>query len=275
MIILVLVLLGLCFGSFTNALVWRLHEQSRPKSRRPKHINLSILRGRSACPNCQHQLAATDLVPVLSWLALRGKCRYCHKPISTQYPLVELLMVLLFVLSYLLWPYGWAVLGVARFVAWLVILVLFVALAIYDLRWMLLPNKLVWPLVGLTALQVVVLTIHQADIAVLVGYLWGVVFLAGLFGAMYWLSRGAWIGFGDVKMAVGLGLLVGGPLSAILLLFISSVVGLLFSVPLMARGKDSLKLKIPYGPFLIIATIIVYLVGASLTSWYKRQFLLL
>ncbi len=105
----VVAVLGVIFGSFVNALVWRLHEReelraqltelSSRKRFSVKRLNalssrlqaLSVWRGRSMCPHCDHELAAKDLVPVLSWLSLRGRCRYCGKPISRQYPAVELL----------------------------------------------------------------------------------------------------------------------------------------------------------------------------------------
>src|SRR5665213_2769212 len=96
MIIALLALLGLVFGSFVNALVWRLHEQEvllekRKKPSKKQLEKLSILNGRSMCPHCKHELAIKDLVPLFSWIALKGKCRYCGKPISWQYPVVELL----------------------------------------------------------------------------------------------------------------------------------------------------------------------------------------
>jgi len=104
MIVVVLVVLGLCLGSFVNALVWRIHEQDRltGKKKKPhkKQLDrLSILHGRSMCPDCHHELKPKDLVPLFSWLSLHGKCRYCHKPISWQYPVVELLTAGLFVFS--------------------------------------------------------------------------------------------------------------------------------------------------------------------------------
>src|SRR5438105_4077844 len=91
--------LGLAFGSFINALVWRIHEKK------------DWVRQRSQCPHCGHKLAAKDLVPVISWLALRGRCRYCGKPISLQYPLVELAMAAVFISSYYFWPGGVAGVG--------------------------------------------------------------------------------------------------------------------------------------------------------------------
>src|SRR5690242_7308270 len=104
-----LVVLGLCLGSFVNALVWRLHEQeelkiAKPKGWRKRLRELSIMRGRSMCPHCRYQLAVVDLVPVVSWLSLRGKCRYCSKPIGWQYPVVEAGVAVLFALSYVWWP---------------------------------------------------------------------------------------------------------------------------------------------------------------------------
>jgi prepilin signal peptidase PulO-like enzyme (type II secretory pathway) len=275
MIVLLLVLLGLCFGSFINALVWRLYQQSLPKRKHPKGINLSILNGRSVCPGCGHQLAAKDLIPVLSWLTLRGRCRYCQRSISWQYPLVEASTALLFVGSYVWWPFGWSGVGIFQFVVWLIILVGFMALAIYDLRWMLLPDRVVKPLAILAVGQVIVLAVVKGDNALLWAAVWGLACLPGLFLVLYWASRGRWIGFGDVKLAVVLGLLVGGPLRAILLLFVASLVGSVVSLPLLATGRKALSRRVPFGPFLIIATIIVYLFGTGLITWYKRQFLLL
>lgn len=275
MIIVLLIVLGLCFGSFTNALTWRLYQQARPKAKQPKKVNLSILNGRSVCPHCQHQLSALDLVPIISWLALLGKCRYCHKPISWQYPLVELATALLFVGSFVWWPYGFAMAGLIRFVVWLIFLVGFMALTIYDIHWMILPNKLVKPLIGLALLQVVLLFVLQQDAGLLLGAFWGVICLGGLFYALLCFPGKQLIGGGDVRLGVGLGLIVGGPLPAILLLFLSSVIGTLFSLPLLANSRKALGRKVPYGPFLIVATVIVYIFGAGLISWYKRQFLLL
>jgi prepilin signal peptidase PulO-like enzyme (type II secretory pathway) len=274
MIIAVLLLLGLCFGSFTNALVWRLHEQTRSKSKKAAK-ELSITQGRSMCPDCRHQLGFWDLIPVISWLTLGGKCRYCHKPISFQYPLVELLTAAIFLFSYAVWPFGWEAVGIFQFAIWLVILVDFMALAIYDLRWQILPSKLIYPAIFLTAAEVVSLSVWQHDPKIILGAALGILCLAGLFYGLFQVSQGRWIGGGDVRLAVVIGLLVGGPLKAVLVLFLASLIGLLVALPSVIIKKATLTRRVAFGPFLIVATIIVYLFGGALVAWYKQRFLLL
>lgn len=275
MIIAVLIVLGLIFGSFVNALVWRLRQQERagqkPKaeSRKLKE-QYSILKGRSMCPHCHHELAARDLVPVLSWLTLGGKCRYCRKPISWQYPLVELLTAGLFVWSYLAWPLGMHGVGLFQLIIWLVFVVAFVALAVYDLRWFLLPNRIVLPLIVLAAIEVVVVALWRQSWADLWQPAVGMVIIAGLFWGLFQVSQGAWIGGGDVKLAIALGLIAASPLRALLLLFISSLLGTLGSLPQLGRGRQGLRARIPYGPYLLAAAVIVQLYGAHIISWYQN-----
>lgn len=273
MIILVLVLLGLCFGSFTNALVWRIHEQAKTKNK-AKQAELSIMKGRSMCPGCRHTLGFWDLIPVLSWVGLKGKCRYCHKPIPDT-PLAELLTPVLFVLSYAFWPFGWSHLGIAQFVAWLAVLTGFVALMLYDMRWQILPTRIIRPLGVLAFAQVLVLTFAQHDWRVAAGAALGVLCLGGLFYGLFQISGGRWIGGGDVRLGVVIGLLVGGPSQAVLLLFIASLLGTLVSLPSLITKKPGLTKRVAFGPFLIVATVIVYLFGASMINWYKTRFLLL
>src|ERR1019366_3273222 len=196
MIVILLVVIGLCLGSFVNALVWRLHEQGKAKSVKRKVVSakklkeLSVISGRSMCPNCKHQLAAKDLVPVFSWLALKGKCSYCQKPISVQYPIVELATAGLFAFSYYFWPLVFNGVGLFEFTVWLALLTGFIALAIFDFRYFLLPNKIVYPLIVLALIQVAVVTIWNRDATLLLGALWGVLLLGGGFLALFELSKG-------------------------------------------------------------------------------------
>jgi len=275
MIITVLIILGLIFGSFVNALVWRLRQQElasrklKVESRKLRE-QYSILKGRSMCPHCHHELAGRDLVPVLSWLSLRGKCRYCSKPISWQYPLVELLTAGLFVWSYLAWPLGTHGVGQFQLIVWLAFVVAFMALAVYDLRWFTLPDRIVLPLAVVAVAEVIVVAMWRHSWADLWQPAAGMVIIAGLFWALFQVSKGAWIGGGDVKLAFALGLIAASPLRALVLLFFSSVLGTLSSLPLVAKGKGGMKARIPYGPYLLLAAVIVQLYGAHIISWYQN-----
>ncbi len=288
MIILALIVLGLVLGSFVNAFVWRLHEQQKralqpDKKKRSTTTetdshNLSILTGRSMCTHCGHELAARDLVPVLSYVWLRGKCRYCHKPIEDT-PLAELATPILCVGSYLWWPFDLSASGFSMgrvlFGFWLIVLVCFVILALYDLRWFLLPDKVVVPLSVVAGLDVAVqAVVFGGGWAVITDALWGVACIAGFFYLLYLFSRGTWIGFGDVKLGIALGLLVGGPLPALLLIFIASLLGSVVAVPLMLRGKAKATTHVPFGPFLLAGAVIVMLFGEQITSWYLSLLLI-
>lgn len=275
MIYIVLAVLGMSLGSFVNALVWRLHEQSAGHKAKSsgKNVALSVTRGRSMCVHCHHQLAAGDLVPILSWLWLRGKCRYCRKAISWQYPVVEALTAALFIFSYSYWPYGFEADGMVRFVVWLVILTGCMALVVYDLRWMLLPNRIVYPLLALAALQSLVLMVVSDQGAVHLAWeaIWGLVCGGGVFYVLFQISKSKWIGGGDVKLGFLLGLIAGGPVKSLLLLFIASSLGTLMVLPLLLSGRLSKGSRIPFGPLLIIAAIILYLFGDRLIYWYTQS----
>ncbi len=272
MIVLFMIAFGLVGGSFINALVWRLHAQQKAKSKKQK-AKLSILRGRSMCPNCRHQLAVLDLIPVFSWLWLRGRCRYCHRPIDDN-PLVEALLPAAFVLSYFYWPLSFDSHGSMLFGLWLIFLTGFMALAVYDLRWMLLPNRLVYPLLGLAVGQVLLVTlVFHGGRATLGTAGLGLLIDGGLFYALFQLSGGRWIGGGDVKLGALIGLLVGGPGNALLVLFLASLGGCLIALPLLLTGRATRTSRLPFGPFLLLAAVVTYLFGADLISWYRHLFL--
>lgn len=271
MIITLLVFVGLSLGSFVNALVWRIHQQHLPKSKRAaSDTELSIAKGRSMCPNCKHTLGAVDLIPVFSWLLLRGRCRYCHKAISPQYPVVELCTAALFVASYIFWPQTVdSFVDYGAFGVWLITLVGFVALVIYDLRWMLLPNRIVFPLTGLAAVYAILQAVRADEPTTsILSSLGGLLIAGGIFYVLFQLSGGRWIGGGDVKLGFALGLFLGSPIMAFLMLFVASLMGLVISLPAVLLGKKRLASRMPFGPFLILSTIVVQLFGQGLIDWY-------
>ncbi len=276
MIILVLIVFGLISGSFINAVVWRLHEQSvvqKSTHKKTDYINkLSIIHGRSMCPVCKHKLAAKDLVPLFSWLGLLGKCRYCHSSISKQYPIVEMVTALLFVISYVFWPQNWAFQSVSQFVFWLIILVGLIGLSVYDIRWYILPNKIVYPLFVIVATDILLrIVFYSGGKNLLISTLWGLVIGGGVFWVLHIFSKGNWIGGGDVKLGSVLGLLLGGPLDAMLLIFLASLGGSIVSIPLLATQRIKKNAHLPFGPFLVFSAIVLQLFGASLIKWLQLR----
>ena len=291
MIYILLGVVGLCLGSFVNACVWRLHEQVdirsqisglKKKKATAKKIQAleaglkarSISTGRSMCTHCGHQLAAKDLVPVLSWLSLRGKCRYCRKAIDDT-PVAELGTAALFIASYIWWPVALSGLGLYSFIVWLGALVALVALFLYDMRWMILPNRITYPLAVYSLLAAVLgIILFDGGLHGLRDLGISLLISAGLFWGLFELSKGKWIGGGDVKLGVSIGALIAVPFQSFLVLFVASLVGTLIILPGLLGKKLKSTSHIPFGPFLIIATVIVKLFGSGIIAWYRRKFLL-
>lgn len=258
-----LFVLGLIAGSFLNVIVYRTHKGQ------------SFARGRSQCESCSHPLSALDLVPVLSWLGLRGRCRYCRTKISWQHPAIELITGLVFGLSYVFWPTSVHANGqVVLFVGWLMAAVGLIALAVYDLRWMLLPNKIIYPtlLVAVVSRSSYLMFFEPNRPHALFNWFGGVVVASGLFLALHIISSGKWIGFGDVRLGLVTGTLLADPLKAFLMVFAASLLGSLAAFGLIIFGQKSFKSKIAYGPFLIAATFLSGLFGQSVIDWYNRLF---
>jgi prepilin signal peptidase PulO-like enzyme (type II secretory pathway) len=281
-IYLALIIIGLCFGSFINALVWRLHKQDELVDKKHKKTNsklqasnYSILNGRSMCPDCKHQLKAIDLIPVASWIMLKGKCRYCKKPISWQYPVIELLTAFLFVFSWVFWP---AVLTANwqyfAFITWLIILIGLISMAIYDTRWMILPDKILYFLTLIMIGSYLIQFSFDKPAHDATDIFFAAVIGCGFFGLIYLVSRGKWIGFGDVKLGFLLGLIVATPVNIFITLFLSSILGMFWIMPLLAIKKLKPTSHIPFGPFLISAAVIVVLFGQNIVDLYRSLLLI-
>lgn len=280
MIILILLVVGLCLGSFVNALIWRLHKQEALQGKRTKDAiaarkKLSIVHGRSMCMHCGHELAGKDLIPVLSWVYLRGKCRYCRHHIDDT-PFAELVVPALLLLSYVFWPHAgvdWSWAEITVFVLWCGVLTCFVALAIYDAKWYLLPDRIVAPLTVMTLAVSILLAVTYNEPVVLIHAVLGGMTISGIFLFLSLISKGSWIGGGDIKIGVALGLLAGTPLMALLVIFLASLLGSVYMLPGILQGKQQLKSMLPFGPFLITSTIIVFLWGEKLFSTYMTLFI--
>ncbi len=245
---------GLMVGSAINAVVWRLY------------TGRSWAKGRSMCPECKHQLAAKDLVPVLSWLWLWGRCRYCQTNIHWQYPVIEALTAGLFSLSVQALapagPVSWGLAGL-----WLLILTLLIILAVYDARWMLLPDKIMVPVILLSGIYLVLHAWQQGSWISLRGPLLAALLMGGIFFALVALSKGRAMGGGDIKLVFAMGLLLGLRGSAVAL-FIAFNVAALVGITLMVFKRRGRRDQIAFGPFLVGATVVAFLYGQDVVQWY-------
>jgi leader peptidase (prepilin peptidase) / N-methyltransferase len=262
-----LFLLGLVFGSFVLAVVDRM------KSGR------DWVKGRSECESCKHVLRPVDLVPVFSWLSTGGKCRYCRQKLSAVYPLTEISVGISFLFSYIFWPVGLVdFYTTAMFVVWLSAVVAMAGLFLFDMRWYLLPNKLIRPLIVFGLVWAVLDVLNRGmTIGIIFEYVSAVIVGAGVFLILYVISKGKWIGDGDIRLGVAIGLFTGNPFEAWLVIFIASMLGLIASIPTIVKLKKKrrLNIKIPFGPVLILGLYITVMFGAQIIEWYKTNILYL
>lgn len=269
MLVIILIVVGVCLGSFVNALVWRLHKQQTLSTQKQKK-KYSITTGRSMCFSCKHVLAPQDLMPVFSWLSLGGKCRYCRAPIPDT-PVAEVLVPLLFVVSYYFWPTSLGGIQWIIFGCWLAYIVIFVALSIYDIKWQLLPNVLIIALLCVVILQILVMIPGTVQtISMLLNMAGGGIVGGGIFYVIFQISGGKWIGGGDVKLGLALGLIVGSPQKALLIIFLASLIGTIVALPGLVRKNGRLSARLPFGPYLIVAAILSFLFGQTVIDAYLR-----
>ncbi|MFZ2125926.1 MAG: prepilin peptidase [Candidatus Microsaccharimonas sp.] len=282
-IYLALILLGVCLGSFAGATVWRLRARQlkydkkhkepvdeKEYARLEKLTKRKLSKDRSQCLHCGYELKWYDLIPIVSWVALRGKCRHCHKPIGYFEPLIEIGMAGFFVVSYMFWPFGLeSPFEIARFIVWLISGVILAMLFAYDSKWYLLPDKLTAILAGVGAVNVILAAIQSINpVETVLSALGAVGILSGLYLILYRVSNGRWVGFGDVKLGVGLALLLADWQLAIVALFLANFIGCLVVIPLMITGKLKRSSHVPFGPLLIAGTVIAFFIGPSLVEFY-------
>ena len=265
--------LGLLVGSFLNVVILRLPVRMDWQWKRDAREALEIpeiydppppgiVVERSHCPHCGHQLSWYENIPLLSWLALRGKCRGCKAPISIQYPLVELLTALLFVACVWRFGFGWKGFGAMLLTSFLI------ALSGIDLRTRLLPDQLTLPLMWL-GMVASVENLYVGQKSAMLGAMAGYLSLWSVYWVFKQLTGKEGMGHGDFKLLAALGAWTGlaGVLPTILL---SSLVGAVVgSIWLATQGKDKAT-PIPFGPYLAIAGWISFFWGNDLVGWYMR-----
>ena len=233
---------GAVVGSFLNVVILRLN------------TGQSVVSGRSKCFNCAKKLKWHELLPIASFVFLRGKCSACKAKISWQYPAVETITGIIFVLLFQQTQniYGFSFL--------VLIFSFLIIIAVYDYRHQIVPNLFVWIFNGLAFIGL--FRIFNWN-NLLAGFI-----LFAFFALLWGVSRGRWMGFGDAKLALGIGWLLGivkGVAAVTLSFWVGAVVGVLLI--LLNKNKYGLKSSIAFGPFMILGTAISFFWGEKIISF--------
>ncbi len=240
--------LGLALGSFLNSWIWRAHE------------NFKIVNGRSMCPACRRQLTWYENIPVLSYLVLWGKCRTCKAAIPKHFSFVEFGTALIFVLV------AWKNLNSgavepALFLRDFTFVSLLIVIFIYDYLYQEILPQVIW-FGALAGLFFNIFLGHS-----LLSMLIGALIAGGFFFLQYVISSGKWIGGGDVRLGVMMGIWLGWPVTLVAL-FIAYVVGAFVGLLLLASRKKHLSSAIPFGTYLALGTFVAMLWGERILQWY-------
>lgn len=250
LIIIYIFIFGSVIGSFLNCLIWRLHTEES-------------IWGRSYCPKCNKKIAWHDNIPIFSFLLLGGKCRKCKNKISWQYPLVELIAGLLFVLIFLKnFNYNFDYLFFVQLFKNLLLVCVMIIIFVYDLRWYLILDVVTLPISVLFFI-----------LNLFLGFTWLNLIIAGIFGASFFLvqfliSQGKWIGGGDIRLGFLMGIALGKLSSLLLAIFLGYIIGSIVGILLIISGNKKWGSQLPLGVFLALGTIITILWGDFLIDWY-------
>lgn len=236
--------LGALLGSFTTMLVTRLHFDQK-----------GIFTGRSECPSCGAQLRFWNLVPIFSWCFQKGKCQSCDKKISIFYPVTEIIFAISFLLFSCHFYETWHLFPVLLIVFFTLIMF------IYDVRFFEVDDRIAIPAIILAAIY-----------ALFQDTSWQTYFIGGGFGFLfyafqYYASQGRWVGAGDMRLGLFMGLVLGWKL-LFPALFLAYIIGTLFVLPLLIMKKVNGKTAMPMGAFLMPALLVFLFMGDEILSWY-------
>lgn len=248
MILSFIFILGLAVGSFLNVLIDRLP-------------NDKGLLGRSHCDYCKRTLQPQDLVPVFSYIFLRGRCRYCQKRLQIQYPLIELFTGVTFVFTWV----SFANKGLEEQIYTIVLMTLFIALFFSDLKYQILPDE--EQIALFVAGMVYLLVLNTPSLLIVERFVFSFVAMAPLL-TLFLATKGRGMGFGDVKLSFLFGFLFGLQ-SALIILYLSFVSGGLFGLVALLFRKTKLKSKIAFGPFLLLSAVVYLFFKEQITVQFN------
>jgi leader peptidase (prepilin peptidase)/N-methyltransferase len=239
---------GLIIGSFLNVCIYRIPREE------------SIAWPGSHCPACSHSLKWYDNIPLVSYLLLKGRCRYCKSIVSVQYPLVESLNAFVYIIMYLKFGFG------VDFIFYSLMSSVLLAIVFIDLKEMIIPDSLVLCILVLSVIHKAINYFLYGISPDLIGSILGLLAGGGLFLAIVVISRGG-MGGGDVTLTGALGFVLG--IRYILLnIFLSFVLGAIISIVLLVSKIKTRKDPIPFGPFIVLGFLITSLWGGEIINWY-------
>lgn len=242
---------GICVGSFLNCVIYRLEQRK------------GFLAGRSYCPKCKNELNWQDLIPIISFFLLKGRCRYCKEKISFQYPLVEFFTGLLFVLIiFYHLPFT---------IYHLLIICFLVIIFVYDLKHYIIPDKIIYPAIIVSGIWYLVSSIFFDFYTKyeILNTTYSALAVGGFFLTIVLVSKGKWMGRGDIKLSFFMGLFLGFP-KILVALFFSFLIGAIIGTGLIIFRKKTLKSEVPFGPFLVIGTFIALFWSEQIINWYSN-----
>lgn len=258
---------GTCIGSFLNCVIYRLEQ------------NKGFLFGRSYCPKCKQELKWLDLIPIFSFIVLKGKCRYCKKPISFQYPLIELTAGMLFLLisNFQFSIYNqFLIFNFQTFLEFLYLLItgcFLIVIFVYDLKHFIIPDKIIYPAIIASSIWYLASNIFFDFYTKyeILNTIYSAFAAGGFFLAIVLISKGKWMGVGDIKLAFFMGLFLGFP-NIIVALFSAFLIGAIIGISLIIFNKKTFKSEVPFGPFLVVGTLISMFCTQQIINWYFNLF---
>ena len=296
----ILFFFGLAVGSFLYVVSLRYLPGQNPEGKPLASygaglLDLKIIGGRSRCPHCRETLKWYELIPLLSFIIQKGRCRNCGKRLSLQYPLVEFLSGLIFVfvpfvsvnsLQFIIYSQFLQFLVIG---SWLLIFILFLLLSIIDFHHYIIPDLIN---LVLGSLGIILIALNQkignfgfitgsfmGHYAAIFGFresIWLNHFFAAFLGMAFFglviiLTRGRAMGWGDFKLVGALGLIFGWP-DIIMIIALSFIIGSIFVAPLLIKGRKNMKDAVPFGPFMIMASVLVFFIGFQMIDSYFKLF---
>ena len=275
--------LGAMLGSFAGAQVWRLRARQLvddkklgnkvDKAEYKRLLPLtksSLLKDRSIDLDTGKVLPWYDLIPVVSWLLLRGKSRYSGKPIGYFEFVIEVGLAIFFVGSFIFWPQPLdSIISVAQFSIWLAAGFILAVQFALDFKWKFLWSSLSYAVIGLGLIYVILAVVGSADrLTTVYSAVGSVLILGGLYYALYAVSRERWVGLGDVFLGIGLGLLLADWKLALIALFMANLIGCIVVIPGMIMKKIGRHQQVPFGPLFILGAIVAQLWGVPILDFY-------